>query len=164
MLQRNTSELVAGLDERRRKLAESRHSIGQGPKRLCFLRHFKPALPVSSWSIRRNRPFAIAMLHRKIVACKRYLAAALGTLTIEAERQQTPDFWHRRRQFLPELPKSRARVCRIFRGNFRKCTYDIHSSRKLAAALVAGLIAIVVNTAMLEAADWIPLSPLEAAS
>ena len=34
---------------------------------------------------------------------------------------------------------------------------DIHSSRKLAAALIAGLIAIVVNTAMLEAADWIPL-------
>ena len=34
---------------------------------------------------------------------------------------------------------------------------DIHSSRKLATALVAGLIAIVVNTAMLEAADWIPL-------
>jgi hypothetical protein len=32
---------------------------------------------------------------------------------------------------------------------------DIHSSR--AAALLAGLIAIVVNTAMLEAADWIPL-------
>ena len=34
---------------------------------------------------------------------------------------------------------------------------DIHSSRKLAAALLAGLSAIVVNTAMLEAADWIPL-------
>ena len=34
---------------------------------------------------------------------------------------------------------------------------DIHSSRKLAAALIAGLIAIVVNTAMLEAAAWIPL-------
>ena len=34
---------------------------------------------------------------------------------------------------------------------------DIHSSRKLGAALIAGLIAIVVNTAMLEAADWIPL-------
>jgi hypothetical protein len=27
---------------------------------------------------------------------------------------------------------------------------DIHSSRKLAAALIAGLIAIVVNTAMIE--------------
>jgi hypothetical protein len=34
---------------------------------------------------------------------------------------------------------------------------DIHSSCKLAAALLAGLSAIVVNTAMLEAADWIPL-------
>ena len=33
---------------------------------------------------------------------------------------------------------------------------DIHSSRK-SAALIAGLIAIIVNTAMLEAADWIPL-------
>jgi hypothetical protein len=34
---------------------------------------------------------------------------------------------------------------------------DIHSSRKLGAALIAGLIAIVVNTFLLEAADWIPL-------
>jgi hypothetical protein len=34
---------------------------------------------------------------------------------------------------------------------------DIHSSRKLGAALLAGLIAIVVNTLLLEAADWIPL-------
>jgi hypothetical protein len=39
----------------------------------------------------------------------------------EPQRQQTPDFWHRRRQLLPELPKSRARACRIFEGNFRKC-------------------------------------------
>jgi hypothetical protein len=34
---------------------------------------------------------------------------------------------------------------------------DIHSSRKLGAALIAGLIAIVVNTLLLEAANWIPL-------
>ena len=34
---------------------------------------------------------------------------------------------------------------------------DIHSSRKLAAPLSRGFIAIVVTTAMLEAADWIPL-------
>jgi hypothetical protein len=34
---------------------------------------------------------------------------------------------------------------------------DIHRSRRLGAALLAGLIAIVVNTAVLEAADWIPL-------
>jgi hypothetical protein len=33
---------------------------------------------------------------------------------------------------------------------------DIHSSRKPAAALIAGLIANVVTTAMLEAAYWIP--------
>jgi hypothetical protein len=33
---------------------------------------------------------------------------------------------------------------------------DIHSSRKPAAALIAGLIAIVVTTAMIEVADWIP--------
>jgi hypothetical protein len=40
-----------------------------------------------------------------------------------------------------------------FSGKFPEMHVDIHSSRKLAA----GLIAIVVNTAMLEAADWIPL-------
>lgn len=34
---------------------------------------------------------------------------------------------------------------------------DIHNSRKLGAALIAGLIAIVVNTLLLEGADWIPL-------
>src|SRR6476661_5380760 len=60
------------------------------------------------------------MLHCKIVACKCYLAAALGTLGDEAERQQTPDFWHRRRQFLPELPKSRARPDGISRGNLQR--------------------------------------------
>jgi len=41
---------------------------------------------------------------------------------------------------------------------------DIHRSRRLGAALLAGLIAIVVNTAVLEAADWIPLVTAEAAS
>jgi hypothetical protein len=41
MLQRNTSEWQA-LMEGVRKLAESRHPIGQGPKRFCFLRHSKP--------------------------------------------------------------------------------------------------------------------------
>ena len=131
--------LMSGAD----KLAESRRSIGQRPKRLCFLRHSKPALPVSSWPIRWNRPFAIAMLHCKIVACKCYLAAALGTLGDEAERQQTPDFWHRRRQFLPELPKSRARPDRISRGNFT--TYASQARMR-----IHELIAIVVNTAMIE--------------
>src|SRR6476620_12091153 len=43
-----------------------------------------------------------------------------GTLGDEAERQQKPDFWHRRRQFLRELPKSRARPDRIFRGNIQR--------------------------------------------
>src|SRR4029079_9217973 len=59
------------------------------------------------------------------------------------------DFWHRRRQFLPELPKSRARPDTIFRGNIQR-SRRINSSRKFAAALIAGLIAIVVNTAMIE--------------
>lgn len=44
-----------------------------------------------------------------------------------------------------------------FSGKFLEMQDDIHSSCRLAAALIAGLIAIVVNTAMLEAADWIPL-------
>ena len=44
-----------------------------------------------------------------------------------------------------------------FSGKFLEMQDDIHSSRKLGAALIAGLIAIVVNTAMLEAAAWIPL-------
>jgi hypothetical protein len=44
-----------------------------------------------------------------------------------------------------------------FSGKFLEMQDDIHSSRKLGAALIAGLIAIVVNTAMLEAADLIPL-------
>ena len=44
-----------------------------------------------------------------------------------------------------------------FSGKFLEMQDDIHRSRKLAPALIAGLIAIVVNTAMLEAADWIQL-------
>jgi len=44
-----------------------------------------------------------------------------------------------------------------FSGEFPTMQGDIHSSRKLGAALLAGLIAIVVNTLLLEAADWIPL-------
>ena len=38
-----------------------------------------------------------------------------------------------------------------FSGKFLEMQDDIHSSCRLAAALIAGLIAIVVNTAMLEA-------------
>jgi hypothetical protein len=44
-----------------------------------------------------------------------------------------------------------------FSGEFPEMQDDIHSSHKLGAALIVGLIAIVVNTAMIEAADWIPL-------
>ena len=51
-----------------------------------------------------------------------------------------------------------------FSGKFPEMQDDIHSSRKLAAALLAGLIAIVVNTAMLEAARLDRSSPPEAAS
>jgi hypothetical protein len=43
-----------------------------------------------------------------------------------------------------------------FSGEFPTMQDDIHSSRKLGAALIAGFIAIVVNTLMLEAADLIP--------
>ena len=45
-----------------------------------------------------------------------------------------------------------------FSGEFPTMQDDIHSSRKLGAALIAGFIAIVVNTSMLEAADLIPRS------
>jgi hypothetical protein len=45
-----------------------------------------------------------------------------------------------------------------FRGNFQRCRTISTSSRKLGAALIAGFIAIVVNTSMLEAADLIPRS------
>jgi hypothetical protein len=45
-----------------------------------------------------------------------------------------------------------------FSGEFQTIQDDIHSSRKLGAALIAGFIAIVVNTSMLEAADLIPCS------
>jgi len=52
-----------------------------------------------------------------------------------------------------------------FSGKFLEMQDDIHRSRKLAPALIAGLIAIVVNTAMLEAARLDPRSsPPEAAS
>ena len=51
-----------------------------------------------------------------------------------------------------------------FSGKFPEMQDDIHSSRKLAAALLAGLIAIVANTAMLEAARLDRSSPPEAAS
>jgi hypothetical protein len=66
---------------------------------LFFLRH--PSLlfryphdrsrGISSSPILWNQPFAIAMLHRKIVACNCYLAAALGTLGMKrtGNRNQT---------------------------------------------------------------------------
>jgi hypothetical protein len=44
-----------------------------------------------------------------------------------------------------------------FSGEFPTIQDDIHSSRRLGAVLIAGLIAIVVNTSMLEAPDLIPL-------
>ena len=45
-----------------------------------------------------------------------------------------------------------------FSGEFPTMQDDIHSSRKLGAALIAGFIAIIVNTSMLEAVDLIPRS------
>jgi hypothetical protein len=45
-----------------------------------------------------------------------------------------------------------------FSGEFPTMQDDINSSRKLGTALLAGFIAIVVNTSMLEAADLIPRS------
>jgi hypothetical protein len=44
-----------------------------------------------------------------------------------------------------------------FSGEFPTIQDDIHSSRRRGAVLIAGLIAIVVNTSMLEAPDLIPL-------
>jgi hypothetical protein len=120
------------------------------------------------------------MLHCKIRLCKRYLDAGLGTLVDKAARQQPPDIWHISRHASFGLPSFTAwsppaslrgdfpLFCVIasksgHEGNLR-LRNEIDTRRRLSAARLAGLIAIVVNTILLEAADWITLLNARAAS
>jgi hypothetical protein len=93
-LQRNTSELVAKLENGATSWPKAVVRSANALKDCAFCDIPSLLFQYSHGPIRWNRLFAIAMLHCKITACKRYLAAALGTLMNEAERQQTPDFWH----------------------------------------------------------------------
>ena len=52
--------------------------------------------------------------------------------------------------FCRNCPNREQDLTGFFGGISNEMQDDIHSSRKLAAALIAGLIAIVVNTAMIE--------------
>jgi len=92
MLQRNTSELVAGLDERAASWPKAVVRSANALKDCVFC----PFRACSS-SILMADPLESALRNcnaaLQIVACKCYLAAALGTLGDEAERQQKPDFW-----------------------------------------------------------------------
>jgi predicted phage tail protein len=63
-----------------------------------------------------------------------------------------------------EIAQNESKSLQDISGECPAMQDDIHRSRRLGAALLAGLIAIVVNTAVLEAADWIPLVTAEAAS
>jgi hypothetical protein len=96
------------------------------------------------------------MLQCKIVACKRYLDAAFGTLGDEATRQQKPDIWQRRRHFFHRNCPNQEQELAGFSGESPTIQDDIHSSRRRGAVLIAGLIAIV-NSSTLEAPDLIPL-------
>jgi hypothetical protein len=130
--------------------------------------------------IPKESAFANAMLHCKISACKRYLDAGLRNLVDEAARQQPPDIWHISRHVLFGQPSFMARLRPAslsgdfpsyfalsrqragMRGNLR-LRNEIDTRRRLGAAPLGGLIAIVVNTILLEAADWIRSSPPAAA-
>jgi hypothetical protein len=104
------------------------------------------------------------MLHCKIVACKRYLAAASGTLGNSSGTATEARLLAPRAANSTGIAQIKGKSLQDFSGKFPEMQDDIHSSRKLAAALLAGLIAIVVNTAMLEAARLDRSSPPEAAS
>ena len=96
------------------------------------------------------------MLHCKIVACKRYLAAASGTLGKSSGTATEARLLAPRAANSTGIAQIKGKSLQDFSGKFPEMHDDIHSSRKLAAALLAGLIAIVVNTAMLEAARLDP--------
>ena len=96
------------------------------------------------------------MLQCKIVACKRHLDAAFGTLGDEATRQQKPDIWQRRRHFFTGTAQIKCKSWQDSRENFQRFRM-ISTARRRGAVLIAGLTAIVVNTSMLEAPDLIPL-------
>jgi hypothetical protein len=117
------------------------------------------------------------MLHCKISLCKRYLDAGLVTLVDKAARQQAPDIWHISRHALFGLPSFTARSPPAsLRGDFPyfalshqragslRLRNEIDTRRRLSTARLAGLIAIVVNTVLLEGADWITLVNARAAS
>ena len=116
----------------RRKLPEGRHQTGQGPQRLCILRHASLVLLVLSCPISLNQPFAIAMLHRKIVACKRYLAAASGTLGKSSGTATEARLLAPRAANSTGIAQIKGKSLQDFSGKFPEMQDDIHSSRKLA--------------------------------
>jgi hypothetical protein len=100
------------------------------------------------------------MLHCKIVACKRYLAAASGTLGQRSCAATEARYLPLPAAIFAGIAQIESKSLQDFSGKFPTMQNDIHNSSKLAAALIAGLIAIVVFALLVWLANAFIVLPL----